>query len=54
MERRYGAFSRSVQLPFAVADEKIDAKYNKGVLTIRIPRPADVQKSVRRIAVKPA
>lgn len=54
MERRYGAFSRSVQLPFEVADENIEAKYDKGVLTIRIPRPAGVPKSVRRIEVKAA
>jgi HSP20 family protein len=51
-ERRYGAFARSVQLPFAVADEKVDAKYDRGVLTIRVPRPAEAQKPVRRIEVK--
>jgi HSP20 family protein len=54
LERRYGSFSRSVQLPFEVTDEKIDARYEKGVLTIRIPRPAEAQKSVRRIEVKAA
>jgi HSP20 family protein len=53
-ERRYGAFSRAVRLPFEVKDENIDAKYDKGVLTVRIPKPADVQKAVRRIEVKAA
>jgi HSP20 family protein len=52
MERRFGSFSRSVRLPFKVEDEKIDAQYDKGVLTIHIPKPADMQKSVRRIEVK--
>lgn len=51
VERRFGQFSRSVRLPF---EESIEAKYDKGVLTIRIPKPADAQRSVRRIEVKAA
>jgi HSP20 family protein len=53
-ERRYGAFSRSLRLPFEIKDEKIDATYNKGVLTIHLPKPADAQKAVRQIEVKAA
>ncbi len=52
MERRFGSFSRSVRLPFDVKDEKVDAKYDNGLLTIRIPKPEEVQKAVRRIQVK--
>ena len=52
MERRFGSFSRAVRLPFEVNDETVDAKYDKGVLTIRVPKPADAQKAVRRIEVK--
>jgi HSP20 family protein len=51
-ERRFGSFSRSVQLPFEVKDEDVDAKYDKGVLTIHIPKGAEAQRSVRRIEVK--
>jgi HSP20 family protein len=54
MERRFGSFSRSVRLPFEVKDEKVDAKYDKGVLTIRVPKPADAQRAVRHIEVKAA
>ncbi len=54
MERRYGSFTRSIRLPFEAADEEADARYDKGVLTIRVPKPAEVQKSVRRIEVKAA
>jgi HSP20 family protein len=43
-----------VRLPFSVTDEAVDAKYDKGVLTVRIPKPAEAQTSVRRIAVKTA
>lgn len=51
-ERRYGAFSRSVRLPFEVEDGDIDAHYDKGVLTVRIPKPAEAQQAVRRIPVQ--
>jgi HSP20 family protein len=51
MERRFGSFSRSVRLPFEVQDEKVDARYQKGELTIRVPKPADMQRQVRRIEV---
>ena len=49
-----GAFSRSLRLPFAIKDEQIDAKYDKGVLIITIPKPAEAQTNVRRIEVKGA
>jgi HSP20 family protein len=52
MERRFGSFSRSVRLPFEVQNEKVDARYEKGVLTIRVPKPADMQRQVRRIEVR--
>ncbi len=53
-ERRYGSFSRSLRLPFEVKDERIDATYQKGVLTIHLPKPADAQKAVRQIEIKAA
>lgn len=54
VERRFGSFSRSIRLPFDVGEEKLEAKYDKGVLTIRIPKPTEVQQQVRRIEVKGA
>lgn len=54
VERRYGSFSRSLRLPFEVKDEKVEAKYDKGVLTVRVPKPAEAQRAVRRIEVKAA
>lgn len=53
-ERRFGSFSRSVRLPFEAGDEKVDADYDKGVLKIRVPKPAELAKSARRIEVKSA
>lgn len=54
MERRYGAFARTVRLPFEVGNEKVDAKYDKGLLTVRVPKPVEAQRAVRRIEVKAA
>jgi HSP20 family protein len=54
MERRFGSFARSIRLPFEVKDENVEARYDKGILTVRLPKPADIQKAVRRIEVKKA
>jgi HSP20 family protein len=53
VERHFGSFSRSVQLPF-VPEEGIEATCDKGVLTVRIAKPAEAQKEVRRIEVRAA
>jgi HSP20 family protein len=52
VERRFGSFTRSLRLPFDVSDEKVDAKFKNGVLTIHLPKPAELQKWVRRIEVR--
>lgn len=52
MERRYGSFARSLQLSFEAKDADVDASFENGVLTLRIPKRADIQKSVREIALK--
>jgi HSP20 family protein len=54
IERRFGSFSRSVRLPFEVSDEKVDAKFKDGVLTIHLPKPAELQRAVRRVEVRAA
>lgn len=51
-ERRYGSFTRSLRLPFEVKDEEVEAKFKDGVLSIRVPKPTDMQKSARKIEVK--
>jgi HSP20 family protein len=51
-ERRYGSFARSLRLPFEVKDEQVVAKFKDGILTIRLPKPAEMQSQVRRIDVK--
>jgi HSP20 family protein len=43
VERSYGSFSRSMTLPAAVNLEKIEAKYDKGVLTVTCPKKEEVK-----------
>lgn len=50
IERRYGKFSRSTTLPAAVKEDKVDAQYRDGVLTITMEK-TDEAKS-RKIKVK--
>jgi len=49
-ERSSGSFSRTIQLPFHVEADKVEAEYDKGILTIIMPR-AEADKP-RKIAVK--
>lgn len=37
-ERNYGAFSRTIQLPFMVDTNKVEANFKNGVLLIALPR----------------
>jgi HSP20 family protein len=52
VERRYGAFSRSLRLPFEAGDQQVEANYDRGVLIVRVPKPPEAQRHVRRIEVK--
>jgi HSP20 family protein len=53
-ERRYGSFRRSFSLPDGVDPDKIEAKFQKGVLTITLPKSTEAQKQEKKIAVKAA
>ncbi|HUZ90472.1 MAG TPA: Hsp20/alpha crystallin family protein [Methylocella sp.] len=53
-ERRYGSFTRSFQVPEGVDAEKIEANFAKGVLTLKLPKTAEAQKSEKTIAIKAA
>jgi HSP20 family protein len=46
-ERSYGAFSRTIQLPFIVDTNKVEANFKNGVLMISLPRAeADKPKKI--------
>jgi HSP20 family protein len=48
-ERRFGSFSRSIQLPVRVQGERADANFTDGVLTLRIPKAEEVKPRQIRI-----
>ncbi len=51
-ERSYGSFCRSLSLPFNIDGDKVGAKLAHGVLTVTIPKPAEMIEKTRKIAVK--
>jgi len=50
LERSYGSFTRSFQLPTGVDEQRIDADFADGVLIVRIPKAALAQP--RRIQIR--
>ena len=49
-ERLEGSFMRSVKLPFRVNPDKVDARFENGVLTVEMQRPEDDKP--KRITIK--
>jgi HSP20 family protein len=52
VERSYGSFVRSLELPEGVNADAIKASIDKGVLKVTVPKPAPAQ--VKKIDVKAA
>lgn len=50
LERRYGRFARSLQLPPSVDAGRIEASFDAGVLTIEVPKREEAQP--KRITVR--
>jgi HSP20 family protein len=50
VERSYGSFSRSFTVPAGVDPSKIAATIDKGVLTVKFPKPA--RAAAKKISVK--
>ncbi|NMC11970.1 MAG: Hsp20/alpha crystallin family protein [Chloroflexi bacterium] len=42
-ERRYGTFSRTITLPRGVKADSIEATYDAGVLTLRLPKSEEIK-----------
>jgi HSP20 family protein len=51
LERSSGSFRRALRLPEGVDGASITAAYDEGVLTVRIPKPAEPQATRVEIAV---
>lgn len=53
-ERSYGAFARTIPLPPGVDADKAEARFEKGVLKVGLPKTTEAQARVKRISVKAA
>jgi len=51
-ERYYGAFQRAFGIPEGVDTDKIDASFEKGVLTLTLPKKPEVVKQQKKIEIK--
>jgi HSP20 family protein len=54
VERSHGAYLRRFTLPFEADVEKAEAAFDKGVLTVHVPRAATMAKPTHKIAIKAA
>jgi HSP20 family protein len=52
VERSYGSFSRSIALPFEPMSDKVEAKFDKGVLRVHLPKPPEVASKQQKIEIK--
>ena len=50
-ERRFGAFQRSFRLPSQADADRIEAKFDNGVLTLTVPKSAEALKSEKKIPI---
>jgi HSP20 family protein len=53
-ERSFGAFRRSLPIPVEVDEGEIEAKFEKGVLYIELPKTEEARSKVKHIPVKAA
>jgi HSP20 family protein len=51
-ERSFGSFERSIRLPDTVDDAKVEAKFDKGVLTVTAAKKPEAVKVQRNIEIK--
>ena len=50
-ERYYGHFERHIPLPFEVEEDKAEASFENGVLTVTLPKSPNASARVKRIAI---
>ena len=51
-ERRYGSFHRSFTLPTSVQPDAIEAEFDSGILTVRLPKAPEAKSRTIEIASK--
>jgi HSP20 family protein len=51
VERSYGTFMRRFALPFEADEDQVEARFDKGVLHVFVPRSAAARAPARKIAI---
>jgi len=51
VERSHGVFERAIRVPPGIDPETVRAAFDKGVLSVTLPKPADTRPASRRIAI---
>lgn len=51
VERSYGSFERSFELPDSIDEDQIKADFNKGVLRVVVPKRAEAVKAAKTIPI---
>ena len=51
-ERRQGAFSRTVTLPYPIQSDKVEASFENGVLTLMLPKAEEVKPRSIKVQVR--
>lgn len=54
VERSWGRFERTIQLPAEVKSDAAEASFNNGVLTIKLPKVPELQQQAKRIPIQGA
>jgi len=52
LERSYGSFQRSFTLPTSVKNDKVEAEYKDGILTITLPKAEEAKRKQIDVKVK--
>jgi HSP20 family protein len=51
-ERSYGSFKRSFRLPAEIQADKVKAKFDNGVLEVRMPKTEEAKKKEKKILIE--
>jgi HSP20 family protein len=52
-ERSFGSFQRVIPLSSEVEEDKVDAQFKNGVLTVTLPKSPAAVKTIKKIEIKP-
>ena len=53
-ERSYGSFQRVIPLVSEIQEDKVDATFKNGVLTVTLPKAESAVKAAKKINIKPS